>query len=69
MAKDQHVKEAGTSVLVFGQFSGAWAWRVEWRTATGRLNTKDFPQRDLHPGEAFAAAKEFQETLTSQMAA
>ena len=69
MAKDQQSGEVGASVLVFGQFSGGWAWRVEWRTANGRLNTKDFVQKDLRPGEAKAAAKEFQEALASSQVA
>jgi hypothetical protein len=55
--------------MLFGIFSNQWAWRVEWRDAAGKLHTKDFPQRDLHPGEAKAAADLFRAGLNTSLAA
>jgi hypothetical protein len=55
--------------LVFGLFSNQWAWRVEWRDASGRSRVKDFPQRDSRPGEAKEKAKAFREELGRTLAA
>jgi hypothetical protein len=57
------------TALVFGLFSNQWAWRVEWRDASGRSRVKDFPQRDSRPGEAKEKAKAFREELGRTLAA
>jgi hypothetical protein len=55
--------------LVFGQFNGKWAWRVEWTDAQGTFRTKDFVQKDLQPGVAWQDAKTFKDDLQRQLAA
>lgn len=55
--------------LAFGQFSGAWAWRVEWVDSAGNEQFKDFHQKDLKPGEARVQADEFREKLLKENAA
>lgn len=50
--------------LVFGSFGGSWCWRVEWFDAKGKLQIKDFIQKDFHPGEAKADAEAFKGSLT-----
>ena len=57
------------SNLAFGCFGGQWAWRVEFWDATGKMQTRDFMQRDLHPGEAIASAKAFCASLSNSLAA
>jgi hypothetical protein len=49
--------------LAFGSFSGRWAWRVEWADKKGRQWYQDFPQRDLHPGEAKQQADAYAASL------
>ena len=55
--------------LAFGVFTGNWAWRVEWLDKAGQLNTQDFHQQDLRPGEAKAKADAFRESLAHHSAA
>ena len=69
MSKQTQPTQPISSVLVFGVFTGAWAWRVEWQDAGGRLHSKDFHQKDLRPGEAKAMADTFQVSLNGQLAA
>jgi hypothetical protein len=55
--------------LVFGQFNKKWAWRVEWKDDNGKVQFKDFVQKDMQPGVAKAEADAFKQAMMKSMAA